>query len=156
APSEVIHVGLPTPEFFDALGVPALYGRTLSAVDANGPSGDPPAVLSYAFLRRRFNADAAAVGHPGLPPGQRVVIVGVMPAHFNPIAVDTSPDGRVPLRAYPLLADSDREPMEKWANFEVAGRLKLSTTLARAQAECLQIWRETTQEYYRNIWNLPQ
>jgi len=34
-PAEEIKVSLVTPEFFDSLGVPALYGRTLTAEDAN-------------------------------------------------------------------------------------------------------------------------
>lgn len=157
APAEVIHVRLPTPEFFDALGVSALYGRTLTASDANESSDDPPAVLSHGFWRRRFGGDPAAIGRTIALRSHRFVIVGVMPPQFNGVAVETSPDVRVPLRAYPLLASADTElPMEKSAMFELAGRLKSEMTPARAQAECLAIWRQATEAYYRDIWKLQR
>jgi putative ABC transport system permease protein len=50
-PSEAIQVYLPTPEYFDVLGVRALYGRTLVTDDAKDEPGTPPAVLSYGFWR---------------------------------------------------------------------------------------------------------
>src|SRR5262249_27637016 len=151
APSEVVQVGLTTPEFFDALGVAALHGRTLSTADANESGDDLPAVLSYAFWRRRFESDPAAIGGTVTLQGHHYVIVAIMPPRFNGIAVETSPEVRVPLRAYPLLADPGAGPMEKSARFEVAARLRPRTSLAQAQAEALPIWRATTQDYYRNI-----
>src|SRR5580704_11314730 len=51
-PAERIRVHLVTPEFFEALGVHAVLGRTLTADDAKDNPGDPPAVLSYAFWQR--------------------------------------------------------------------------------------------------------
>ncbi|MHB8656295.1 MAG: ABC transporter permease, partial [Terriglobia bacterium] len=71
-PAQEITVRAVTPEFFEALGVRALHGRVLLPDDANLNSGDPPAVLSYAFWRRRFGGDQSVVksqaiivnGHP--------------------------------------------------------------------------------------------
>src|ERR1700678_1244840 len=48
-PAEQVRVHVVTPEFFDALGVAALYGRTLTADDAKEDDGGPPPVLSYGF-----------------------------------------------------------------------------------------------------------
>ncbi len=62
APAERIRIHLSTPNFFDALGVHAMLGRTLVADDAKDNPGDPPAVLSYGFWRRRFNGDPKALG----------------------------------------------------------------------------------------------
>ena len=53
-PAEQVRVHVVTPEFFDVLGVAALYGRTLTADDAKQDNGTPPAVLSYGFWQRRF------------------------------------------------------------------------------------------------------
>src|ERR1700722_4762525 len=60
-PAEQVRVHVVTPEFFDALGVAALYGRTLTADDANEDAGAPPAVLSYGFWQRRFASDMHVV-----------------------------------------------------------------------------------------------
>jgi putative ABC transport system permease protein len=62
APAEQVRVHMVTPEFFEVLGVPALFGRALASDDAKSKSATPPAVLSYGFWRRRFNGDPAAVG----------------------------------------------------------------------------------------------
>src|ERR1700678_1630362 len=51
-PAEQVRVHVVTAEFFDALGVPALYGRTLTADDGKEDPGPPPAVLSYSFWQR--------------------------------------------------------------------------------------------------------
>src|SRR5262245_24894658 len=96
APAEQIRVHLVTPEFFEVLGVPAWFGRTLTSEDAKSTAGTPPAVLSDGFWRRRFNGDPAAVGRTLVLHGHPFVIVGVMPRGFNGTSVDTTPDVRVP------------------------------------------------------------
>jgi hypothetical protein len=80
-PSEAIQVYLPTPEYFDVLGVHALYGRTLVTDDAKDEPGTPPAVLSYGFWRRRFGGDPHVIGTSLVLRGNRFVIVGVLPAN---------------------------------------------------------------------------
>lgn len=47
APAEQVQVHMATPEFFEVLGVPALFGRTLTQDDAKVNTGTPAAVLSY-------------------------------------------------------------------------------------------------------------
>jgi hypothetical protein len=66
-PAEQIRVTAVTPEFFDSLGVPPLYGRTLTAQDAAENPGIIPAVLSYGFWSRRFDRDRRAVGQTNGP-----------------------------------------------------------------------------------------
>lgn len=155
-PAEVVQVRLPTPEFFEMLGVPALYGRALTVNDAQENSGDPPAVLSYGFWHRRFGGDPAAVGRAIVLRRHRFVIVGVMPSAFNGVTVETSPDVRVPLRVYSLLASFENDStMERNAQFELAGRLKSGATRAQAQTECLGIWRQTIEPYYRDVLKAP-
>jgi hypothetical protein len=100
-PAEEIKVHGVTPEYFEALGVRALYGRVLLPSDASETPGAPPAVLSYGFWQRRFGGDSRVVnGRTFLVGGHRFVIVGVMPRDFNGITIDTSPDVRIPLRSY--------------------------------------------------------
>ena len=100
APAEQVRVHMATPEFFEVLGVPALFGRTLTEDDATATPETPPAVLSYGFWRRRFNSDPEAVGRTIVLHGHSFVIVGVMPRAFNGTSVDTAPDVRVPLNTF--------------------------------------------------------
>jgi hypothetical protein len=55
APAQEISLRAVTGNYFYALGVHALYGRTLLPSDSRQHSGMPPAVLSYSFWRQRFN-----------------------------------------------------------------------------------------------------
>ena len=152
APTEEITVHGVTPEYFEALGVRALYGRVLFSSDATETPGMPPAVLSYSFWQRRFRGDPGVVnGRTARVNGYRFAIVGVMPRDFNGISVDTTPDMRVPLRAYLPLANL---PSDK-GNFEVAGRLKPGFTRSQAEAECQGLWRATMKDYWQTVDKLP-
>ena len=95
--TEQISVSPVTPDFYEGLGVRALYGRTLSREDAKPNSDLPPAVLSYHFWKRRFNGDPRVVAGGTLDlQRRRFAITGVMPRDFNGWTVDTSPDARIP------------------------------------------------------------
>lgn len=149
-PAEELRVTLVTPEFFEALGVPAMYGRTLTRADASEAPGAPPAVLSYAFWRRRFNANPSAIGQMITLKGQKFAIVGVMPREFNGISADTSPDVRVPIRVIRLLRDNGngegRHP-EQLANLSIAARLGPRVSRAEAQDQCLPLFRASAVEF---------
>lgn len=146
-PAEQVRVHMATPEFFEVLGVPALYGRTLTEEDAKANSGTPPAVLSYGFWRRRFNGDPTTVGRTIVLHGHPFVIVGVMPRAFNGTSVDTAPDLRVPLHTFQMLwTDPEAFNVEE-ARLDLGGRLKSGVTRAQAQAETLAIWRASIEPY---------
>ncbi|HUA60101.1 MAG TPA: ADOP family duplicated permease [Verrucomicrobiae bacterium] len=135
APAQQIVVYAVTPEYFDALGVEARYGRVLTAQDGRETSGLPPAVLSYGFWSRRFAADPRAIGRTFAVDGHRFTIVGVLPREFNGLAADTAPDVRIPLWAFPLLG----HPRDR-LTMQLAGRMKPGVTLARAGSEVLALW----------------
>ena len=61
--------------------------------------------------------------------GHRFVIVGVMPHEFNGISVDTAPDLRIPLKAFPWIANYKIES----AIFALAARLKPGIALRLAR-----------------------
>ncbi len=147
-PSEQIRVHLVTPEFFPELGVAALYGRTLTPDDANDSPGSVPAVLSYGFWQRRFRSDRATVGGTITLHGHTFTIVGVMPREFNGVSVDNAPDVRLPLRALPLLANSESEGKLDNVTLDLGARLRPGVTRERAHAECLAIWRSTIEDWY--------
>lgn len=152
APAEQVRATLTTPGFFEALGVPARYGRSLTQADAQETPGDIPAVLSYGFWQRRFNADPGAVGHSITLNGHSFTIVGIMPRAFNGTSLDTSPDVRLPMRAFPLVAPpeflSTPTKMIEWS-LDLSARLKPGVSRERALAETRALWRSTTEALYR-------
>jgi predicted permease len=152
-PAEQVRVHVVTPEFFDQLGVPALYGRTLTEDDAKEDPGPPPAVLSYAFWQRRFAGDIHAVGRAITLRGHKFVVVGVMPRTFNGITADTAPDLRIPLRAFPLLRFEGALRYDG-IELEIAARMKPGISLAQARAQCFTIWRAAAEDWMRRE-NMP-
>jgi predicted permease len=147
-PAEQVRIHMATPEFFQVLGIPALAGRTLTADDAKVNSATPPAVLSYDFWRRRFNADPDAVGRTIVLHGRPFVIVGVMPRAFNGTSVDTAPDIRVPFSSFEVLwSEPETAFSVEEAALDLGARLKSGVTRAQAQAETLAIWRAAIEPY---------
>src|SRR5262249_25111384 len=138
---EQVRVGIVTPEFFEELGVHALYGRVLSARDTNA------VILSYGFWQRRFASDPAAVGRTIVLHGFPFTIAGVMPHEFNGVSADTTPDVRAQAAALPHLAryhgsapNAAPGDLSEFA-LDLAGRMKPGVTREQAQAECIAIWR---------------
>ncbi len=147
-PPAQISVSMVTPEFFEGLGVRALYGRTLKREDARPGSDLPPAVLSYGFWKSRFRGDPRVVDGGTIDlQRHRFAIVGVMPREFNGWSVDTSPDVRIPWRTFSLV--TDYHPQD--AELEMAARLKRGATRAQAEAECRDLWFGTMRPYYRDV-----
>jgi predicted permease len=155
-PAEQIRLSLVTPEYFDVLGVSAMSGRTLTRDDAKENPGMIPAVVSYGFWRRRFDADPSAVGATLTVHGHKFAIVGVMPRDFNGTSLDASPDVRLPLRAAPLLFDAPNVPrtLLDLSDLSIAGRLKLGVTRSQARAECYSLWRASTEAFYKDHQDL--
>jgi hypothetical protein len=150
-PAEEITVHGVTPDYFEALGVRALYGRVLFPTDATEAPGMPPAVLSYGFWQRRFGGDPGVVkGRSLLVNGHRFAIVGVMPRDFNGLTLDTTPDVRVPLRAYFPLANLTLD----YTLLEMAGRLKPGFTRLQAEAECRALYQTSMRDYWQNVEKL--
>jgi predicted permease len=151
-PAEQVRVDVVTPEFFDVLGVPAFYGRTLAPSDAQDATGMPPAVLTYGFWKRRFAGDMRAVGHTITLRGHKFLVVGIMPGTFNGITTDTAPDLRIPLRALPLL-QADGEYREGKVPLEIAARMKPGVSPEQARSECSVIWRNVMRApQFQNEW----
>ena len=150
-PAEEITVHGVTPEYFEALGVRALYGRVLFSTDATEAPGMSPAVLSYGFWQQRFGGDPGVVkGRSLLVNGHRFAIVGVMPRDFNGLSLDTTPDVRIPLRAYLPLANLTLD----YTTLEMAGRLKPGFTRLQAEAECRALYQTSMSDYWQNVEKL--
>ncbi len=95
--------------FFDALGVPAMLGRTFSEADdarGGGPDG-PVAVISYRFWQSRFGGAADAIGRSVTIERTPFTIVGVTPPDFFGLDVGRTFDVAVPIGSEPLIRRQD-------------------------------------------------
>src|SRR5581483_4115997 len=115
---------------FPALGVAPALGRTfLAEEDATG--GAPVVILSHGLWQRYFGADPQIAGRTLALSGNRVTIIGVMPAGFR--FLDAAELWVARGRAIRLLS--------------VVGRLRAESTMGQAQAEVTTIARQLEQQY---------
>jgi len=124
ASTERVRVHLVSANFFSSLGVRPYLGRVLTAEDEHARAQN--AVLSFNFWQRRFRGDASVVGRKIILGGHPFTIVGVSPESFNGLAVDTSPDLRVPAAVAGVLG----KPFA-----QIFARLRSGVPFERANAE---------------------
>lgn len=90
--------------YFEALGVKAALGRTLSPSDdeRSGGADGPVAVISERFWRTHFNGAQNVLGQVLHLDGANFTVVGVLPAEFFGLEVGRTFDVAVPLADEPL------------------------------------------------------
>jgi predicted permease len=94
---QAMSVQLVSGEYFPALGVSAFLGRTLDPTDNLTPGGHPVAVVSHAAWSQTFGADPHIVGRTLTINGQSLAVVGVAPAGFSGVWLESPVDLWVPL-----------------------------------------------------------
>ena len=126
---------LATGNFFRTVGVSAQRGRFFGPDD--DAAGEPVAVISDDFWRTRLNSDASAIGSVVRINRMPYTIIGVAPARFHGVVIDTPTDVWVPAGTWHTMMPSferlldDRETM--WIS--VVGRLREGVSLAAPNAE---------------------
>jgi putative ABC transport system permease protein len=126
-----------TPNLFAVLGAAPALGRPFSAEESR-PNGPRVVILSDGLWRRRFGADPAIVGKPIRVSGGDMIVVGVMPANFRPLANEEYWD--------PFPMDQvDRTRHGRYAM--VLGRLKPGATVAQAVSEMDGVAAQLEREY---------
>lgn len=149
---ERIRVHLVSPNFFSSLGVRAHLGRVLAGEDERGAARN--AVLSYAFWTRRFGRDVSILGRNITLRGHSFTVVGVSSEGFNGLAVDTSPDLRVPASADRFLVTPEpgMKPNARPLFAQIFGRLRSGASLERAGGEVESLLRAAYQEEMDRIF----
>ena len=126
---------LVTGNYFQALGVPALLGRTLSVEDDRRSAPQPVAMLSYRYWQRAFGGDPAVAGRSLRIGNARFTAVGVAPAEFLSLSVGEAPDVWLPLSAQPGIFPGSVWEDHTNNNFLVVwGRLRPGVTWQQADA----------------------
>jgi HAMP domain-containing protein len=124
--------------YFGMLGVQLLAGRAFLPEENKTPGANPVAVLSYSLWRSRFGGDPKAIGQTALLNDANYTIIGVAPANFKGMTIESPTDVWVPAMMIGQLAQRPRD--DKWVSereaglFKLAGRLRPEASLASAQA----------------------
>ena len=130
--------------YFDVLGVPAFYGRTLTPADdlpggQGGPDG-PVVVISYAYWQKRFGGNPQALGKRiGVTTNRgtrTVTIVGVTPPSFFGMTVGEPIDLTLPV----TLSNANLAQPKSWW-FSVVGRLANGASVDAARSELDAVFR---------------
>jgi predicted permease len=125
---------LVTGNYFEALGVSALVGRTLSAEDDRRSEPQPAVMLSYRYWQRAFAGDPAVAGRSLRVGNARFTVVGVAPPEFLSLSVGEAPDVWLPLNAQSSIFPGSVWQDHSNTNFLVVwGRLRAG--VSREQAE---------------------
>ena len=116
--------GAMTPNMFQFLGVPALFGRTLLPSDA--ATGAPPVfVMAHKMWVAKYNRDPSVVGRTFVLNGVPTTLVGIMPQRFTKLAAD--------LWRPIVLTLADPEVSQRYFMFQA--KLKPGVTLQQAAAD---------------------
>jgi putative ABC transport system permease protein len=124
-------------DFFNALEVPAVVGRTFTAADDQPGCGSPGAVISYAFWQNQFGADSAITSRTVRLDGRLFPVIGVTPAGFFGVEIGHQFDVAVPICSDPMFWEpgKGRIPLRTAWWLSLMGRLKPGWTMERAQAQ---------------------
>ena len=131
--------GVVSGRYFELLGVRAQAGRLLAAADDAAPGREPVVVLSDRLWRRLFGGDARAVGTTVRLNGHAFTVVGVAPAGFYGVSLDSLPQlwvttSMAPV-ALPEFGGAGMLADRSFSWLDMVGRLKPGVSMAAAQAE---------------------
>ena len=122
--------------YWDVLGVRPFLGRTFTAED-DQPGKKPVVVISYAYWKRRFASDPAAIGKSVYLGRIPFTVIGVTSPQFSGRNVaGRSADVVLPMFLHPQLGLNDHD------TFEIMGRLSPGVTVERARADLDVIYQQ--------------
>jgi macrolide transport system ATP-binding/permease protein len=145
--SRIVPAELVSENYFDALGVTPVLGRSFDPSSKHAPGDDPEVVLSHLLWQRKFNGDPNIIGKSLSINGSSLTVVGVAPLDFLGSFRGVSPDIWLPISmdAALHLGDplDDRGSNWLWS----LGRLKRGVSVAQAQAELVTLAAQLAKEY---------
>jgi predicted permease len=132
-----------TGNYFQVLEVPAMVGRTFTTAEDAARGGDPVAVISYGYWKRRFGLDPGVLGKTIRLNNYPLTIIGVAPQKFTGEVVDVANDIWVPMMMQSQVMpgrDYLNTPNTSW--LQVMGRLKPGVSLAQAKINLNTVFKQ--------------
>jgi predicted permease len=146
--AEVVNGQAISGNYYSALGVPAIIGRTITDAD-DSLAATPVAVLSHQFWTTRFNGDRSVIGRQVNFNNIAFTIIGVTPKGFGgTMQVGSSQDVSIPLAWEPQIAaerTNSRGAGVWW--LRMMGRLKPGSTMEQAQATLAGAFQQSVIEH---------
>lgn len=127
-----------THSYFDVLGVRPALGRTFTA-EEDQQGGANTVILSHGFWQRQFAADAGVIGRSIVIDGSPFVVIGVMPATYQPV-YDTE--------AWSTMGQVSRT-IGSGQNLGLIGRLKPGVSFAAAEERVPLLQRALADQFGR-------
>jgi len=132
-----------TGNYFAALGIDPVLGRTLTPADDRAPGAHPVAVVSHRFWTRALDADPAALGARLVHNGVVYQIVGVTPPGFTGISSTDDPDVWFPIMmAEAALMRPGVLEARGSSSLYVFGRLKPGVSAAAAAGDIARVYED--------------
>lgn len=133
--------------YYTALGVPAVAGRTLTD-DDDKAAAPPVAVITHRYWQSRFGGDPAVIGKQINLNNNAFTIVGVTPPGFNgTMNVGFSPDVTIPIAwESQLMAQRSRMKNNIWW-LRLMGRLKPGASMEEAQSQLSGVFQQSILEH---------
>ncbi len=145
--TESIQAQAVSANFFEVLGVPIAFGRSLMPSDGQAGDSPPVAVISYGFWQRCFGFDPTAVGRWITLDDIPFTIVGVAPRGFRGFEVGRNPDLWWPVQMVPSVeGQKDILTDRGFTWLQIMGRLTPGVTREQAYAEMRGIYRRIIDE----------
>jgi macrolide transport system ATP-binding/permease protein len=136
--------------FFEAMRVSPLLGRSFRADENQVPGRNAVIVLSHEFSTLAFGADASVIGRIVRLNGIAFTVIGVAPDGFTGLDRYTRFEFFVPLMMWPALSPDPGTRLLQARDLRrltLKGRLKPSSTLAAAQTELARLTDDLAQHY---------
>ncbi len=137
--------------FFEALGVKPILGRSFGANDAERLRTHPGVLLGYGFWRREFTGDPGIVGKQikllhGKDSRSQVDVWGVLPPEFREVDNGEDRDLWMPAETWAAITSPDELTSRASRWFNLLGRLAPGATVAQANEQAsatAQAWAAT-------------
>jgi ABC-type antimicrobial peptide transport system permease subunit len=123
-------VMLVSPEFFSTLGIGPIIGRSFTEEELTFQT-DGVAILTDAYWRQHFNADANVIGREIRVDGLQKKVIGVLPPTFRYLSSEAG-------LYFPLSSNpANRAPGQRHSGNSISmiARLKSGVTITQAQAQ---------------------
>ncbi len=135
--------------YFDMLGVPALYGRTFSKEEGEVRGGAPVIVLDHGYWEREYGADPAVIGRGVEINGASYTIIGVTPPEFPGTEFIIGVDGYISIMMIEQLRPEFVGVLDGRAAkyLRAMGRLQPGVTVQQASASLNALADELEREY---------
>jgi putative ABC transport system permease protein len=132
-----VSVEVVSQNYFAALGVKALLGRTFSPQPNQAAAEDRAVVLSYALWQKYFGGNPSLPGKTTLLDGREFTVIGITSRDFCGLRGGWTPDIWVTKEGWETMVpgeeQSDAARDSRW--FDVAGRLRPNAQLNEARAQ---------------------